>query len=50
MELFQKDEKIIELEKQIEDFKFTNHLLEKERDQYKELLDEIKASFSKEQK
>ena len=40
-DLFQKDEKILELEKQIENFKFTNHLLEQERNQYKSLLDNI---------
>lgn len=40
--LFSKDEKILELEKQIEDFKFTNHLLEQELNQYKLLLDNIK--------
>jgi hypothetical protein len=40
--LFQKDDKILELEKEIEDFKFTKHLLEQERNQYKSLLDEIK--------
>lgn len=39
--LFQKDEKILELEKQIENFKFTNYLLEQERNQYKSLLDDI---------
>jgi len=47
-ELFLKDEKILELENKIEDFTFANQLLKQERDQYKELLDEIKASFSKE--
>lgn len=40
-ELFEKDEKILELEKQIEDFRFTKYLLEQERNQYKGLLDEI---------
>lgn len=47
-DLFRKDEKILELEKEIEDFKFTNHLLEQERNQYKELLDEIKEALNKE--
>ncbi|MBR5831217.1 MAG: hypothetical protein IKY79_01230 [Bacteroidales bacterium] len=41
-DLYQKDEKILELENQIEDFKFSNYLLEQERNQYKSLLDEIK--------
>jgi hypothetical protein len=41
-ELFQKDEKILDLEKQIEDFKFTKQLLEQQRNQYKSLLDEVK--------
>lgn len=40
-DLFQKDEKILELEKQIENFKFTNYLLDQERNQYKSLLDDI---------
>lgn len=40
--LFERDEKILELEKQIEDFKFTKHLLEQEKKQYKSLLDELK--------
>ena len=40
--LYYKDEHVLNLEKQIEDFKFTNHLLEQERDQYKDMLDEIK--------
>lgn len=47
-DLFRKDEKILELEKEIEDFKFTNHLLEQERNQYKEMLDEIKEALNKE--
>ena len=42
VELFQKDEKILGLEKLTEDFNYTNHLLEQERDQYKDMLDEIK--------
>ena len=32
---------ILELEKQIENFKFTNYLLDQERNQYKSLLDDI---------
>jgi hypothetical protein len=46
-ELIRKDEKILELEKQVEDFTFTNQLLKQERDQYKELLDEIKEMVEK---
>lgn len=41
-DLFQKNEKIFELENQIEDISYTNHLLKEERDQYKNMLDEIK--------
>lgn len=41
-ELYLKDEKIFELERQLEDFNFTKYLLEQERNQYKSLLDEIK--------
>ena len=44
--LFRKDETILELKKEIENFKFTEHLLEQERDQYKELLDEIKETHN----
>lgn len=47
-ELFQKDEKILALEKQIEDFKFTKQLLEQQRNQYKSLLDNIKEALTKE--
>ena len=46
-ELIRKDEKILELEKEVEDFTFTNQLLKQERDQYKELLDEIKEMVEK---
>ena len=49
IKLFEKDEKLFELEKDIEDFTFANHLLKLERDQYKSLLDEIKSSLNKEQ-
>ena len=45
VDLFEKDEKIFELEEQIKDFSFANQLLKQERDQYKELLDEIKDRF-----
>lgn len=46
-ELFSKNEKILELEKQVEDFRFTKYLLEQERNQYKSLLDEIKQIVDK---
>ena len=48
IDLFRKDERVFELEKQIEDFTYANHLLKLERDQYKELLDEIKEALNKE--
>ena len=41
-DLFCKDNTILELEKQVEDFKFSNKLLECERNQYQHLLEEIK--------
>lgn len=41
-ELFEKEEKILDLERQVENFRFTNYLLEQERNQYKSLLDNIK--------
>ena len=41
-DLFRKDEEIFELEKQVEDFEYEKYLLEQERNQYKELLEEIK--------
>ncbi len=40
--LFKKDEKILELEKEIEGFTYENHLLEQQKKQYQGLLDEIK--------
>ena len=46
-DLFMKDEKILELEKEVEDITFANQLLKRERDQYKELLDEIKGMVEK---
>ena len=46
-ELYRKDEKILELEKEVKDFSYTNQLLKQERDQYKELLDEIKEMVDK---
>lgn len=39
---FYKDNKILQLEKENADFKFQNDLIEKERDMYKSILDEIK--------
>lgn len=48
-ELFKKDQTITELEKKVDDFSFANHLLEQERDQYKELLDEIKQLITTKQ-
>lgn len=41
-ELFCKDETILELKKENDDYKFANKLLEQERNQYKALLEEIK--------
>ena len=41
-ELFRKDETILKLEKEKEDFKYKEELLKQERNQYKDLLDEIK--------
>ena len=46
-DLFKKDEKILELEKEIEDFRFSNRLLEQEREQYRDLLDEIRQIVGK---
>lgn len=46
-ELFRKDENILELEKKVEDFTFTNQLLKQERDQYKELLEDIRIIINK---
>ena len=42
-DLFDKDEKIFELESQIEDLNYKDQLLKQERDQYKNMLDEIKS-------
>ena len=42
VDLFEKDEKIFELEKEVEDFSFSNYLLKQECDQYKKLLSEIR--------
>ena len=41
-ELIEKDEKILDLMREVEGFKFSNYLLEKERNQYKKLLNEIR--------
>ena len=46
-DLFRKDEKILELEKEIEGFKYENYLLEQQRNEYRDLLDEIKEMVSK---
>lgn len=40
--LYKKNDDILRLMKQMEDIKFANHLLEQERDQYKDMLNEIK--------
>ena len=40
--MIEKDETILEQEKEIANLKFTNRLLEKQKKQYKILLDEIK--------
>lgn len=48
-ELYKKDEQILKLEKKVENFEFTTHFLEQERDQYKELLDEIKQLITTKQ-
>ena len=45
-QMYQKDEKILQQENEIEGFKFTNALLEKERDMYKGLLEDIKQLFA----
>ncbi len=41
VELFKKDEQIFELKKQIENFSFTNYLLEQQNVKYRSLLDKI---------
>lgn len=48
-ELLKKDHTLLQLEKELVDFKFSNQLLEQERDQYKELLDEIKQLIAPKQ-
>lgn len=39
--LFRKDKQILELEKEVEDFKFKTHMLEEKKLMYKSLLKEI---------
>ena len=46
-ELYRKDEKILELEKENKDLSFSNILLEQEKRQYQEILDEIKKIVKK---
>ena len=46
-ELIEKDEKILDLMREVEGFKFSNYILEKERNQYKKLLNEIKEMVKK---
>ncbi|MBR6015588.1 MAG: hypothetical protein IK067_00465 [Prevotella sp.] len=41
-ELIEKDEKILDLMREVEGFKFSNYILEKERKQYRKLLNEIR--------
>ena len=45
--VFNKDEKILEMEKTIEDFKFQTYRLEEESKTYKTLLDELKDIIKK---
>ena len=46
-ELIEKDEKILDLMREVEGFKFSNYILKKERNQYKKLLNEIKEMVEK---
>lgn len=46
-EMIEKDETILEQEKEIASLKFTNKLLEKQKKQYKNLLDDIKVLVRK---
>jgi len=41
-DLFRKDEQILKLEKEIEDFNFLDCLLKQEKEQYKNLLEEVR--------
>ena len=45
-DLFRKNEQLFELGKEIEGFKYENHLLELERNQYRDMLNEIKKMVS----
>ena len=45
--LYEQDEKILQQKKEIANFSYANALLEKERDMYKGLLDEIKNLLTK---
>ena len=45
--LYEQDEKILQQKKEIANFSYANALLEKERDMYKGLLDEIKILLTK---
>ncbi len=47
VQLYQKDEKILQQKKEIANFSYANALLEKERDMYKGLLDDIKKLLLK---
>ena len=44
--LFRQDDRVFELTKEVEELKFSNMLLEQEKQQYKGLLDEIKEMFN----
>ena len=45
--MYQQDEKILQQEKEIDGFKFVNALIEKDRDMYKGILDDIKQLLHK---
>lgn len=47
VELYKKDEKILQQKKEIANFSYANALLERERDMYKGLLDDIKDHLHK---
>lgn len=47
VELYKKDEKILQQKKEIANFSYANALLERERDMYKGLLDDIKDLLHK---
>lgn len=47
VELYKKDEKILQQKKEIANFSYANSLLERERDMYKGLLDDIKDLLHK---